>query len=552
MKKALFFWLCLFCYAAAQAQLVTPQTFNAYFDIGEGQSRHRPKHTVGRQIIPDSTGIYYFGNIVGTDSIAANVYQLNGSIGVAKYDYTGSLLWKKWYRSPGFLNYINSKSPAIVTKDGFTILGIDADTTFRDSAWVDQPFLFFINKSGDSLRLVKHLDSLHDRTLLCATGMPDQSILAAGVWGSADRTYSLSQRRYLANSHKLYLVKYDSIGNILWEKTYFPTANLPVNPFKIARAADGGILICGLASTGIVPSFGHFFAKFDSSGNFLWSRRYPYNSTVYSYLSMDIPDLLPLDDGGYYFTYMANTKPPSGDPYNYNAVYAYGRANAQGDTMWLKTYAEWISSPTDSGDRYSAPASLFVDQHKNLFIQGHQLDTNFVPMLLITDSNGRIKSKRTYDLYRGYGNPYMGGTVRSPYNTLVHFGSMEFKTLVPGLIDTVGTYGWIMQTDSFGCMQPGCEIADTVWHYNPTAVATTEAYEQVVLYPNPASHRVVLEGVPPGSRYDIIDMKGTCAGSGTVAQSRTEINVEAFVPGVYIIRVLVGDKPPVQIRLVKQ
>ncbi len=537
----------------AHAQQVTPQPFTAYFDVQDSQL-NRPKTTVGRQVIADSTGIYCFGNTVGTDRIDSNTYKYNISIGATKYAYDGSILWKKWFRSPGYFNLVSGWNCVIDDNTNFVVVGANVDTSLQDSTQIFQPFLFWINKSGDSLRLINHIDSIRDRNITCATQLPDRSILATGQWGSAKRSYNPSSKLYTSDSQSLYIVKYDCVGNILWEKNLFQASarsiNNPVVSHKIVQAADGGILICGKVGSALGVGYGHFFAKFDSLGNFLWWKRYPYSSPYIA--GTDYVDLIPMSDGGYYFTYMANTRPFSTNPNDYNSLYAYGRANAQGDTLWLKTFSDTFSIGP-GGYYQSQPVTMFMDTQHNLYISGNAYDTTDLPTLLITDSNGRIKSKRTYKPYStNVSSGFMAHTVRSPYNTLVSFGSMQFFDTVSGVVDTLGTYGWLMQTDSFGCVQPGCEVADSIWHYNPTAVVSMKDYEQVVLYPNPASHSVTLKGVPPGSRYDMVDMKGTSAGGGIIQEQHTVIHVEALVPGVYIIRIQVKDKPLLQLRLVKE
>ncbi len=539
MKKLLLL-LCLLFTVSSYAQPTAVQPFSTYFDFGGDSTAYRT--TVARKVIADSTGIYCFGNTIkGIKYI---------STFAAKFAYDGTLLWKRFYRTPGYLNFLASGNTVVPIEHGFLVAGVDADTSCRDSAWVNQPFLFFINKSGDSVRLIKHIDSIHDRTLYSAYQNPDKTIMTAGIWGSASRTYDTPQRRYIVDSNSLYLVKYDSVGNILWERTYFLTRNIAAHPLKIARAADGGILMGGWTSVGFANGYGHFFAKLDSNGNILWSRRYPFNNN--NNFGYDAPDLVALPDGGFYFTYMANTRPPTTVAGDYNALFAYGRANAQGDTLWLRLQAD-STKDTTTPLQFSAPCSLFMDNNHNLYIQGHVVDSGaFVPAVLFTDSNGRIKSKRIYNPYSFYGTSFMTRTIRTPYNTLVHFSSATFQDTVPNLINQTGTYCWLLQTDSFGCIQPGCEIADSIWHYNPTAVVTTQQYEQVILYPNPASHAVTLEGVPLNSHYEIVDMKGTSAGSGIIQEQRTIINVESLVPGVYIIRIRIKDKPPVRLRLVKE
>ena len=105
------------------------------------------------------------------------------------------------------------------------------------------------------------------------------------------------------SSHAMYMVKYDSSGNVLWAK------NIGENGGIVNAVADnfGNVYVAGNFSTSTM-NFGTdtlingseenmFLTKFDSSGNFVWARC-PYNidttmhlyNCVVSFGNQSLPD----------------------------------------------------------------------------------------------------------------------------------------------------------------------------------------------------------------------------------------------------------------------
>lgn len=70
----------------------------------------------------------------------------------------------------------------------------------------------------------------------------------------------------------IYLVKTDSIGNYLWSKTYGSSGN--EGAIKIKQTSDGGFIIVGSTNSFGVGQYDLYIIKTDSLGNLIWSKTY--------------------------------------------------------------------------------------------------------------------------------------------------------------------------------------------------------------------------------------------------------------------------------------
>ena len=147
-----------------------------------------------------------------------------------------------------------------------------------------------------------------------------------------------------AGGKDVYLIKTDSSGDTLWTRTY--GGQYGDYGYSVQPTADGGYAIAGFTfSFGVMGDF--YFIKTDSSGDTLWTRIYGGTSTDWSNSSQQTLD------GGYVIagsTYSFGPGIPDSDN-----VYLV-RTNAQGDTLWTRSYGgqSWdegysVQQTSDSG-----------------------------------------------------------------------------------------------------------------------------------------------------------------------------------------------------------
>ena len=189
-----------------------------------------------------SDGEYIMAGTI-TDPVSGNNFW------VLKLDSSGNVIWQKSYVGAG-----TEWRPFIrETSDGDYIMSGNSDSF-----------------SGSTDALVLKLDS-------------DGDILWQKSYGSGS-TYAIHQTSdggyivpgttssFGAGSYDLWLLKLDSAGDILWQKTYGDTGN-EERP-SVQQTSDGGYILAG-GTTPLGASTGDFWVlKLDSAGDILWQKTY--------------------------------------------------------------------------------------------------------------------------------------------------------------------------------------------------------------------------------------------------------------------------------------
>jgi hypothetical protein len=132
--------------------------------------------------------------------------------------------------------------------------------------------------------------------------------------------YSLSFEEW---ADDVYLVKTNAQGDTLWTRTYGGTSNDWGN--SVQQTSDGGYIIAGWTHS-IGVAYDVYLVKTNASGDTLWSRTYGGPSTEGGY------SVQQTTDGGYIIAGNTDSYGTGGDN-----VYLI-KTNAQGDTLWTRTY----------------------------------------------------------------------------------------------------------------------------------------------------------------------------------------------------------------------
>jgi hypothetical protein len=144
---------------------------------------------------------------------------------------------------------------------------------------------------------------------------PDGGFLVAGTTGS-----------WGAGSLDFYLVRTDSLGGVLWARTY--GGPLAESAYGMCPTFDGGHVLAGSRRNGS-DSFFHL-VRLDASADTLWTRTDAGDSTDVAYA------VSPTRDGGFVATGSTSNGPGGLD-------FCQLRTNAHGDRLWRRTYggANW-------------------------------------------------------------------------------------------------------------------------------------------------------------------------------------------------------------------
>ena len=154
--------------------------------------------------------------------------------------------------------------------------------------------------------------------------------------GSEDRGYSVQQTSdggymilgytasYGSGGQDVYLVKTDSDGNQLWQKTLGGTSS--DMGYSLQRATDGGYIIAGTTTSYGAGYSDVYLVKTDSDGEMRWQKTFGGSDYERGYSAQQT------SDGGYII---------AGTTYSYGSggydVYLV-KTNSDGDQLWQKTF----------------------------------------------------------------------------------------------------------------------------------------------------------------------------------------------------------------------
>src|SRR5690606_15577406 len=227
-----------------------------------------------------------------------------------------------------------------------------------------------------------------------------------------------------------------------------PTSGTPEG-YKTILSNDGQNYITIGEMRNVNKGYGEMFImKTDLAGNMLWQKFLP---RLYpAHQSMDI---IPLQYGGYAF--VSTLQDTIGGTWQPSSVY-YGKLDEDCDTVWTRAYRKT--------ELPSVGYQVVETEDAGLVLYGRRFHGGEINAVIRTDSTGRIKWYREYyyiDTPK-IDNPMkflqlMSAMSYTPNNQVLMSGLFENGSPKPGVFDSVGTFSWFILTDSFGCIEPGCQ-----------------------------------------------------------------------------------------------
>jgi hypothetical protein len=188
------------------------------------------------------------------------------------------------------------------------------------------------------------------------------------------------------DSTNVYLIKTDALGDTLWTRTYGGAANDAGH--SVQQTADGGYIITGGTTSFGAGGSDAYLIKTNASGDTLWTRTYGGTSRDEGY------SVQQTTDGGYISTGLAG---------GFRYVYLL-KADAQGDALWARTYG---------GRHYSGGNSVQQTRDGGYIVAGEtpSHDGLYEDVYLIkADAQGDTLWTRTYG---GTGDDW-GNSVQQP------------------------------------------------------------------------------------------------------------------------------------------
>ncbi|MCH7769538.1 MAG: T9SS type A sorting domain-containing protein [Bacteroidetes bacterium] len=231
---------------------------------------------------------------------------------LVKSDLSGNVIWSRVYGGSSADGAYSLQQ----TTDGGFIIGAHVNSF---GAGQHDVYLIKINNNGDTLWTKTFGGVGEDR-------FREIHQTADGGFILVSETLSFG-----AGNSDVYLIKTDSIGNLLWTKTYGGGSS--DYGYSVRQTSDGGYIIAGYTRSFGAAGTDVYIIKTDSSGNLDWAKTYGGSSNDYGY------SIRQTTDGGYIVAGYTESFGVVGDVYLI-------RIDANGDLMWSKTFG---GSQTDHG-----------------------------------------------------------------------------------------------------------------------------------------------------------------------------------------------------------
>ena len=232
----------------------------------------------------------------------------------------GDTLWTKSY---GGIYNDEAYSIRQTSDGGFIITG----STILTQQGITKTYLLRTDADGDTLWTKTYGDSSHITTGHSVQQVSDDGFIIAGI------SYHFSENSQPHSTlTDFYLIRTDSEGDTLWTKTY--GGDKQDNCFSVQQTSDGGFIIGGYTTSFGAGGHDIYMIHTDSIGDTLWTKTYgsPREEQAKSFLQ--------ISDGG--FIILGSISDTSGRNADIYAI----RTNADGDTLWTKTYG---GDDTDEG-----------------------------------------------------------------------------------------------------------------------------------------------------------------------------------------------------------
>jgi len=324
--------------------------FNNRYDFLKGPE-------VFNSVMYDNTNFYLIGGVLDSTWYVGPTVNLM-KIGVLKTDMSGNQIWKKKYGNDSlFYNVSGAHSTPTFYNNFFYFNGVYFDT-FNKA----HQYLFKFNEQGDSLLLVHYFEN--DTTIETFAGgtkiTRDGNLVLGGVVDSSN--YGLFSQ--------MYLMKTDTLGNILWWKTY--GGNAYETCTNIDTTSDGGFILGGWTTSFGGADQDPYIVKTDSNGNFQWQK------TINSNSFEDWPAVvLSTKDGGILAVTTEVQKQDAN--YKYTKTF-FNKYDISGNLLWRKNIGDTLLQPpvfavkeAQNGDIVAIGASAYYNHIFKINASGDSL-----------------------------------------------------------------------------------------------------------------------------------------------------------------------------------
>jgi type IX secretion system substrate protein len=398
-----------------------------------------------------------------------------------KTDSLGNFLWSKVFGSSQYDVVYCVKQ----TADGGYII-----TGGYDAGGISDIYLIKTDSNGDSL-----WTKTYSGWSASATGLSVQ-LAANGGFVIAGGMSSPSGYDVVC------LMKTDSIGNLLWTKTY--GGSIIDYGMDVKNTTDGGYIITGKTYFG-AGNGDVYLIKTDSTGDTLWTKTYggPYYDCGNS--------VAQTKDGGYIVTGYTNTL--VGGDYDIYIV----KTNSNGDTLWTRTLIGAGSNNGGNCVRQTFDGGYIIAGDTRYYVPINSSDAYLIKLDSLGNSGCNLGNTITL--------------ISSP-PTVMGMPSMSVSS------------GGIITAHATAVNSGGMT----------TVLCTNVGINEIVLdnsfmvLPNPSTGNFIIsfEGTIMKGKVEILNILGVPINIGIAEnisnESKKEINFENISDGIYFVKVFDGEK----------
>lgn len=354
--------------------------------------------------------------------------------------------------------------------------------------------------------------------------LPDKNFIAVGT---------IQKSGTHPKDEEVFLVKMDSLGNELWQKSLWLGGN-GHNGECIALCDDGGFVVGGAENdytVGPTRFIKPIVIKLDSLGNLEWRKEYG----SYDYSNSAAYSIVQTQDGGYAFVgAVGQEKNGTVNPI-YSTIPWVVKLDSLGKVLWKHENENKQLTPYPNDNHFRDILELDDQQ---IVTCGQQRVIYYKDGVIDSYGMRGVISKYSQDGQQKWFRVYRHPEAIDYWNTLNFLYDIEATsdggfvaagTLSPSTDTTQDT--WVIKVDSFGCMEPGCEVI-SVPEIEPAIAA-------LKIYPNPSNGILNIEITPSISEhtdtyeFKLYDMLGKRVYQSVLHRDINTISVSQLPPGVY-------------------
>lgn len=297
----------------------------------------------GNAVAADASGNAFLSGSTGGDLFGTNAGLSDAFL--VKYNSVGTILWSRQF---GTSNYDEGMSIAVDSLGNAFIAGGTDGGMIGQNAGSTDAFLTKFDGSGNRLWTKQLGTASYDAGMSVAVDKSGNAIMAGHTTGNMVGSN--------AGHFDIFLAKYDGTGNFLWKKQL--GTNGDDECYSVAVDKSGNIFLGGFTDGDLGgPNSGFtdaFLAKFDSSGNLIWSRQLGTATTDYGFS-------VTTDDSGHVFLCGVTAGDLGGSSAGGDDLFL-AKFDGSGNPVWL------LQTGTETDDD---GLSVTVDSSGDVFVSGY-------------------------------------------------------------------------------------------------------------------------------------------------------------------------------------